>query len=132
MSDPYANTVTVRNILNHILSPKVVRDGNGGYITKVDLVNVDRVTFDAYGSTVGSSGTPNTSQVGTVTVASGGTFVDVYHSGVTSNSIIFTSVLNTNNRIGVYVYNVEATAGMFRIYYSAVQDTTFAWFIARF
>jgi hypothetical protein len=43
MSDPYANTVTVRNILNHILSPKVVSDGTGGYTTKVDLVNIDNI-----------------------------------------------------------------------------------------
>ena len=43
MSDPYAGTVTVRNILNHIISPKIVNDGYGGYTTKVDLVNVDTI-----------------------------------------------------------------------------------------
>ncbi len=43
MSDPYAGTVTVRNILNHIISPKIVSDGNGGYVTKVDLVNIDSI-----------------------------------------------------------------------------------------
>ena len=43
MSDPYAGTVTVRNILNHIISPKIVSDGNGGYITRVDLVNIDSI-----------------------------------------------------------------------------------------
>ena len=43
MSDPYAGTVTVRNILNHIISPKIVSDGNGGYTTRVDLVNIDSI-----------------------------------------------------------------------------------------
>jgi hypothetical protein len=43
MSDPYEGTVTVRNILNHIISPKIVSDGNGGYVTKVDLVNIDSI-----------------------------------------------------------------------------------------
>ena len=43
MSDPYEGTVTVRNILNHIISPKIVSDGNGGYITRVDLVNIDSI-----------------------------------------------------------------------------------------
>jgi hypothetical protein len=40
-SDPFANTTTVKNILQHVLSPKIVSDGSGGYVTKTDLVNID-------------------------------------------------------------------------------------------
>ncbi len=65
MSDPYANTVTVRNILNHILSPKVVSDGNGGYTTKVDLVNIDNIVAGSI--TAGSSESTDRSGVFTFT-----------------------------------------------------------------
>lgn len=42
-SDPFANTTTVKNILQHVLSPKIVSNGSGGYVTKTDLVNIDTV-----------------------------------------------------------------------------------------
>lgn len=42
-SDPFANTTTVKNILQHVLSPKIVSNGAGGYVTKTDLVNIDTV-----------------------------------------------------------------------------------------
>ena len=34
--DPFANTSTVKNILQHIISPKLVTDGSGGYVSKTD------------------------------------------------------------------------------------------------
>jgi len=42
-SDPYASTTTVKNIVQHVISPKIVNDGSGGYTLKTDLVNVDRI-----------------------------------------------------------------------------------------
>lgn len=39
-NDPFSNTNT-RNILQHIISPKIVNDGSGGYVVKTDLINVD-------------------------------------------------------------------------------------------
>ena len=42
-SDPYASTTTVKNIVQHVISPKIVNDGSGGYKLKTDLVNVDRI-----------------------------------------------------------------------------------------
>jgi hypothetical protein len=42
-TDPFSNTTT-RNILQHIISPKVVSDGVSGYAVKTDLINID----DAY------------------------------------------------------------------------------------
>lgn len=41
-NDPFSGTNT-RNILQHVLSPKMVPDGLGGYQIKLDLVNVDNV-----------------------------------------------------------------------------------------
>lgn len=45
-SDPYASTTTVKNIVQHVISPKIVNDGSGGYMLKTDLVNVDRIVAD--------------------------------------------------------------------------------------
>jgi hypothetical protein len=42
-SDPFSGTNT-RNLLQHIISPKVVSDGASGYVVKTDLINID----DAY------------------------------------------------------------------------------------
>lgn len=39
-TDPFSNTTT-RNILQHIISPKVVSDGASGYAVKTDLINID-------------------------------------------------------------------------------------------
>lgn len=39
-NDPFSGTNT-RNILQHIISPKVVSDGSTGYAVKTDLINVD-------------------------------------------------------------------------------------------
>lgn len=39
-NDPFSGTNT-RNILQHIISPKVVSDGSSGYAVKTDLINVD-------------------------------------------------------------------------------------------
>jgi hypothetical protein len=44
-SDPYATTSTVKNILQHVISPKIVDDGGGGYVTKTDLVNIDNAVL---------------------------------------------------------------------------------------
>lgn len=50
-NDPFSGTNT-RNILQHIISPKVVSDGSSGYAVKSDLINVD----NAYTKSVFSTG----------------------------------------------------------------------------
>lgn len=42
MSDPYAGTTT-RNVLQHIISPKIVGATGGSYSVKTDLINIDTV-----------------------------------------------------------------------------------------
>ena len=44
-SDPYATTSTVKNIVQHVISPKIVTNGSGGYVTKTDLVNIDNAVL---------------------------------------------------------------------------------------
>lgn len=43
-SDPFSGTST-RNVLQHIISPKLVTNGTAGYDTKVDLINVDNIYY---------------------------------------------------------------------------------------
>lgn len=39
-SDPFSGTNT-RNILQHVISPKIVQGPTGGYVVKTDLINID-------------------------------------------------------------------------------------------
>jgi hypothetical protein len=41
-NDPFSGTNT-RNILQHIISPKVVSDGSSGFTVKTDLINLDNI-----------------------------------------------------------------------------------------
>ena len=97
-ADPFANTTTVKNILSHIISPKIVKDGSGGYTTKTDLVNIDNLIFASRGSGTGSVEAPLTAQCGVVEVPRSSNSVTVFHSRVTTNSII----LATNNTVITY------------------------------
>jgi len=53
-NDPFSGS-NVRNVLEHVLSPKIVPDGSGGYAVKLDLINVDNVY--ASGNIYGAGGT---------------------------------------------------------------------------
>ena len=50
-NDPFSGS-NVRNILEHVLSPKIVSDGINGYTVALDLINVDNIyaTGNIYGS----------------------------------------------------------------------------------
>ena len=52
-NDPFSGSNT-RNLLQHIVSPKIVEDGSGGYEVKIDLTNVDNIY--ASGTVYGSGG----------------------------------------------------------------------------
>ena len=52
-NDPFSGSNT-RNLLQHIVSPKIVEDGLGGYDVKIDLTNVDNIY--ASGTVYGGSG----------------------------------------------------------------------------
>jgi hypothetical protein len=133
-SDPFANTTTVKNILNHIISPKIVKDGSGGYTTKTDLVNIDNLLFASRGAGTGTLGVPLTAQVGEVDIPSDKDTVTIYHSRVTPNSII----LVTNKDIGgnkTDIRSIQCTAESFTINLTDLAGSggkKISWFIASF
>jgi len=128
--DPFANTTTVKNIIQHIISPKIVRDGTNGYVSKTDLVNVHNIIFAPGASNEdGTVQNPFTTQYGKTATRSRET--NVYHSQVTVNSIIIASVVGViSNSI---LQGVEARNGYFVILASsAVNLIEVGWFIAKF
>ena len=128
--DPFANTTTVKNILQHIISPKIVSNGSGGYLSKTDLVNVHNIVFAAGASTEdGSLEKPFTTQCGVLTTANGDNNFTIYHSRVSASSIIMACC----NLGDVLVTSVAVAEGSFTIYLS--QETIgykIGWFIAKF
>ena len=140
-ADPFANTTTVKNILNHIISPKIVKDGSGGYTTKTDLVNIDNLVFASRGSGTGSPAVPLTAQCGVVTFPSNQSIITVYHSRVTANSIIIAthqSLDGNFRRVRTIVPNLNVeSGGYFEITLDGVTGmgslvNSLAWFIASF
>ena len=129
-ADPFANTTTVKNILQHIISPKIVSDGSGGYVTKTDLVNVDNLLFTTNATTAGTDLNPLTSQVGTFSFPEDSKTTSVYHSRVTTNSVIF-AVTQANS--GNYVVSVVPEDGRFSITLNIRgYSGKVGWFIASF
>jgi hypothetical protein len=130
---PFANTTTVKNILQHIISPKLVSDGSGGYVSKTDLVNVHNIVFAAGASTEdGSFEKPFTTQCGTIVGNSGSSATTVFHTRVTVNSIIFAAIISAGSNT---IYNVIPSApGVFTITCDSIlpANTRLGWFIARF
>lgn len=125
MSDPYAGTVTVRNILQHVLSPKIVADQTGGYRTVVDIVNVDTVNA---GRLVASS-----AQCGSVFGDGGSPQISVPATGLTATSI----VLATTALVGgpaVESVGIDLPNNCFIIRCAANIPTNcrIGWFIAKF
>ena len=107
-----------QNILESILSPKIVDDGLGGYLAKTDIVNVDMVQHSS-------------SQCGQVTL-SGGTLT-IPNPNITSNSIILVTSVYSMTNIS-YMYSVQVNAGIgFTIKSSNISDNSNVnYFIAKF
>ena len=134
-ADPFATTTTVKNILQHIISPKIVSNGASGYVTKTDIVNVNNIIFDDVGDGAGTAQLPLTQQSGRVAFPIRSRFIDVYHAKVKTTSNILVSILKTDgNR--PQIEEVLPGNGMFTINLSG--DTantigfTVGWFIASF
>lgn len=55
-NDPFSGTNT-RNILEHLISPKIVGATGGGYQVKTDLINIDNIyiTGEIFGPTGGNT-----------------------------------------------------------------------------
>jgi len=141
-ADPFANTTTVKNILQHVISPKIVKNGNGGYVSKTDLVNVHNLVFAGYDPLVelGTQANPFTSQYGTSTYTGDpvaniedGKYLTVHHSRVTVNSVVLAVV--TTDGSSRFLYAVRPGNGSFTIVASGdngLAGLKVSWFIAAF
>jgi hypothetical protein len=134
-ADPFENTNTVKNILQHMISPKIISDGAAGYIVRTDLVQVHNIIF-ANGTATedGSSEHPFTTQCGSATTISGSSAVTIYHSRVTLNSIIMASITSGSGSYSVSKVVGNSTPGSFTITLSGTVpiNTKVGWFIAKF
>lgn len=128
--DPFENTTTVKNILQHVISPKVVSDGISGYIVRTDLVHIHNIIFEKGTPTEdGTSVHPFTTQCGTATLS--GASVTVYHSRVTLTSVVFATIISESS---ITISRVIPAVGSFTIIPTSapVGNATVGWFIARF
>jgi hypothetical protein len=133
-ADPFANTTTVKNILQHVISPKIVSDGSGGYVTKTDLVNVHNLVFSERATTLGTTEFPLTAQCGTYTLPTNALTIPIYHSRVTANSVIVATVMSVSPQFVKQVFYDEILGG-FIIQLSgdtATAGMRVGWFIASF
>jgi hypothetical protein len=131
--DPFANTTTVKNILQHVISPKIVKDGSLGYVTKTDLVNVHNLVFSEKETTAGTVGSPLTAQCGTYTVPNTGTSFFFVHSRVNANSIVIAQVIGSSPAFVLATTPLTTPNRGFSITLStSAVGTKVGWFIVSF
>jgi hypothetical protein len=114
-----------RSIIESIISPKIVGDGNGGYVAKTDIVNVDTLTANVL------SGSFSSQQCGKAVLSSG--TKQVLNNKITGNSVILlTPDVNDESPSGYYGVNLDIGSG-FTIHSSNQYDTsTVNWFVAKY
>ena len=104
-NDPFSGTTT-RNILQHVLSPKIVSDGTGGYQVKTDLINVDHIFSkltgtvqlnNGFGTITNSEITTDSVIILTVKTKIGSGTGNAYVSLKSSGSATITSVAGTGD-----------------------------------
>ena len=107
-----------QNILENIISQKIVSDGAGGYLAKTDIVNVDVVQHSL-------------SQCGQVTLSYG--MFTVSNPSITATSVILVTPLMTPSN-ATFMYGVMNNVGSgFTIQSSNGTDTSIVnYFIARY
>ena len=93
-NDPFSGS-NVRNILEHVISPKIVADGSNGYTVKIDLLNVDNIyaSGNIYGPG-GGGGSGSTGPTGPAGPAGGDgalSFRYNYWDGTTFSGSVFTT-----------------------------------------
>lgn len=140
-TDSNADTVIVKNILAHVLSPKIVDNGLAiqGYETKVDIVNIDNV--------VAQKVIFSNAQTGNYILTSadnGRQFINILNSNVTINSIIFATIRHVSDTTDtISVVKVKSLSRIFQVYLSREIETfgtdntsdlttEIGWFIAKF
>jgi len=113
--------MSVQNVLQGVLSQKVVADDGGGYSVKNDLVNVD--TVNAIGVNLASSST----QAGKVTTNALNPVTTFNVANVTSTSIV---VVTPKASVGAYY--VTTGAGTITITLASASAVDFNYYIAKY
>ncbi len=93
-NDPFSGTNT-RNILQHIISPKVISDGSSGYAVKTDLINVDNVYVS--GAVYGPSGPLGSSGSTGATGPSGGNIIPISSTYLAGGSDATSAIYRSTN-----------------------------------
>lgn len=94
-NDPFSGS-NAQNILLHLVSPKIVNDGSGGYTVKTDLINIDHI-YSSVNGTVTANGTSS---------------VSVSNTNITANSVVLLTVKTVNGTVGpAYVATTTASTG---------------------
>lgn len=126
-NDPFSGSNT-RNLLQHLVSPKIVENGTGGYEVRVDLTNVDNIyasgTIYGGGGGIGITGTSSNQYLvwneSTKLWEIGGTFpsTSVYlGSGSTGSS-------TKNVCVGLLTQAAGNSVSIGNTIYSSINDVT--------
>lgn len=95
-NDPFSGTNT-RDLLQHVISPKVVSDGSSGYAVKADLINVDGIYAKGI-IRAGTGGAGDVQSSSALTVVDS-TYTNVY-ARITGNSSSVFVQGNTDIKFG--------------------------------
>jgi hypothetical protein len=107
-NDPFSGSNT-QNILLHIVSPKIVNDGSGGYTVKTDLINIDNAYInDVVTSKIGSNA--GTTNQGASAIAIGDS-AGTTNQGLRSVAIGYTSGNTNQGNFSVAVGGISGSTG---------------------
>jgi hypothetical protein len=110
-NDPFSGTTT-RDLLQHVISPKIVSDGSTGYAVKADLINVDGIYAKGIirAGTSGSGDVQTTSGF-TVVNTSATTEYAKLTKDVTGDACLLTSNIIKFGKIGITPVNTSINIG---------------------
>ena len=115
---------STQNILESIVSPKIINDGSGGYKVKTDILNVDMIQH-------------SNSQCGQATISYDGTSstVTIANHMITASSIILVTMITMDIIIGtpaIYAIKLNPGVGFTIVSGNRFDSSTVSWFIAKY
>lgn len=107
--------MSVQNVLQGVLSQKVVADGGGGYAVKNDIVNVDTVKISS-----------TSTQAGRITFDGPGGVINL--PGITADSIVIVTPVFTT----VSYFYVTTAPNQITIVVDTDDSVTFNYYVAKY
>lgn len=108
--------MSVQNVLQGVLSQKVVADGGGGYAVKNDIVNVDTVKISS-----------TSTQAGRITFSETPS-VSITLPGITADSIVIVTPVNSNPG----PFFVITSLNTIEIWIQTDDTATFNYYVAKY